>query len=411
MTAVSLTINSRAVAAEVEPRTHLADFIREAQTLTGTHLGCEHGVCGACTVLLDGIPVRSCITYTVACSGANVITIEGLDDDEIGKELRVAFAREHALQCGYCTPGMLISARDLVLRAETASEREIRVAMSGNLCRCTGYIGIIRAIQSVIANRRARGIVSVPGAGRAELGPAGSGHAQAMAPAFAAARTGTSVLPQHELGGTLRDWQPQASLEQSFVVKHPVDEVWALFADTGRRRFLRAGRDADRRHKRAQHQRQDAGQGRPDRRRIPRRCRKSTAICKYVFGQDPRAAAATAQQFGDPRRDTLSACAARRARNQGRAHSRLSPHRPACAVQPLGPCRRYRKPNHRGVRPERRSAVKRKDIRRRLRRNSMRADCSSVSRRPDQGFLRRLLWTLSRNNQRARIIRIEEEIR
>ena len=233
MTAVSLTINSRAVAAEVEPRTHLADFIREAQTLTGTHLGCEHGVCGACTVLLDGIPVRSCITYTVACSGANVITIEGLDDDEIGKELRVAFAREHALQCGYCTPGMLISARDLVLRAETASEREIRVAMSGNLCRCTGYIGIIRAIQSVIANRRARGIVSVPGAGRAELGPAGSGHAQAMAPAFAAARTGTSVLPQHELGGTLRDWQPQASLEQSFVVEHPVDEVWALFADTG----------------------------------------------------------------------------------------------------------------------------------------------------------------------------------
>jgi carbon-monoxide dehydrogenase small subunit len=233
MTAVSLTINSRAVAAEVEPRTHLADFIRDALTLTGTHLGCEHGVCGACTVLLDGIPVRSCITYTVACSGANVITIEGLDDDEIGKELRVAFAREHALQCGYCTPGMLISARDLVLRAETASEREIRVAMSGNLCRCTGYIGMVRAIQSVIANRRARGIVSMPGAGRADLGPAGSGHAQAMAPTFAAAGKGTSFLPQHELGTTLRDWQPQASLEQSFVVKHPVDEVWVLFADTG----------------------------------------------------------------------------------------------------------------------------------------------------------------------------------
>ena len=167
MTAISFTINSRAVAAEVEPRTHLADFIREAQMLTGTHLGCEHGVCGACTVLIDGIPARSCITYAVACSGANVITIEGLDDDEIGNELRGAFAREHALQCGYCTPGMLISARDLVLRTEIASEREIRVAMSGNLCRCTGYIGIIRAIQSVIADRRARGIVSVPGAGRA----------------------------------------------------------------------------------------------------------------------------------------------------------------------------------------------------------------------------------------------------
>ena len=185
MTAISLTINSRVVAAEVEPRTHLADFIRESQTLTGTHLGCEHGVCGACTVLLDGVPVRSCITFTAACSGANVITIEGLDDDEIGTELRAAFTREHALQCGYCTPGMLISARDLVLRGEAATEREIRVAMSGNLCRCTGYVGIVRAIQSVIASRRARGIAPVPGAGRTELGPAGSGHAQALAPTSA----------------------------------------------------------------------------------------------------------------------------------------------------------------------------------------------------------------------------------
>ena len=119
MTAVAFTINGRAVTAEVEPRTHLADFIRDAQTLTGTHLGCEHGVCGACTVLLDGVPVRSCITYAVACSGATVTTIEGLDDDEIGTELRAAFSREHALQCGYCTPGMLISGRELGLRAQT----------------------------------------------------------------------------------------------------------------------------------------------------------------------------------------------------------------------------------------------------------------------------------------------------
>ena len=118
MSVVSLTINGRAVSAEVEPRTHLADFIRETQNLTGTHLGCEHGVCGACTVLVDGVPVRSCITYAVACGGASVTTIEGLDDDEIGKELRTAFSREHALQCGYCTPGMLVSARDVVLRAQ-----------------------------------------------------------------------------------------------------------------------------------------------------------------------------------------------------------------------------------------------------------------------------------------------------
>ena len=119
MTTVSLIINGRATSAEAEPRTHLADFLRETQTLTGTHLGCEHGVCGACTVLVDGVPVRSCITYAVACGGASVTTIEGLDDDEISKELRAVFAREHALQCGYCTPGMLISARDLVLRALT----------------------------------------------------------------------------------------------------------------------------------------------------------------------------------------------------------------------------------------------------------------------------------------------------
>jgi carbon-monoxide dehydrogenase small subunit len=183
-------------------------------------------------VLLDGIPVRSCITYAVACSGANVTTIEGLDEDEIGDELRGAFAREHALQCGYCTPGMLISARDLVLRMETASERDIRVAMSGNLCRCTGYVGIVRAIRSVIADRRARGIAPVPGAGRAELGPAGSGRAPAVVPAPAASRAGAAVSAQGLSAETLADWQPQASFEQSFVVNHALDKVWAFFADT-----------------------------------------------------------------------------------------------------------------------------------------------------------------------------------
>src|SRR6185437_16164982 len=183
MTTVSLIVNDRTVSAEAEPRMHLADFLRETQTLTGTHLGCEHGVCGACTVLADGVPVRSCITYVVACSGARVTTIEGLDDDEIGRELRAAFAREHAVQCGYCTPGMLISARDLVLRMPGSDEQDIRVAMSGNLCRCTGYVGIVRAVQSVIADRRARGIAAVPGAGRTALGPAGSGRGQVVATA------------------------------------------------------------------------------------------------------------------------------------------------------------------------------------------------------------------------------------
>jgi carbon-monoxide dehydrogenase small subunit len=104
MTSIGLTVNSRQVEASVEPRTHLADFLRDHLDLTGTHLGCEHGVCGACTLLIDGMPARSCITYAVACDGARVTTIEGLDDDEITTELRAAFTREHALQCGSSAP-------------------------------------------------------------------------------------------------------------------------------------------------------------------------------------------------------------------------------------------------------------------------------------------------------------------
>src|SRR4030088_606577 len=178
---IALTVNARAVEASVEPRTHLADFLRDSLGLTGTHLGCEHGVCGACTLLLDGMPARSCITYAVACDGTRVTTIEGLDDDEITMELRAAFTREHALQCGYCTPGMLISARDLVLRLPVPDERQIRVGLSGNLCRCTGYVGIVRAVRAVIDQRRKRGMAPIPGGGRQELGPAGSGNATNVA--------------------------------------------------------------------------------------------------------------------------------------------------------------------------------------------------------------------------------------
>jgi carbon-monoxide dehydrogenase small subunit len=120
MKAITLMLNGKSLAATVEPRTHLADLLRETQGLTGTHLGCEHGICGACTLLVDGVPVRSCITFAIACDGAAVTTIEGLDDDEIAKELRQAFSREHALQCGYCTPGVLISGRDVAIRADRA---------------------------------------------------------------------------------------------------------------------------------------------------------------------------------------------------------------------------------------------------------------------------------------------------
>lgn len=143
---IALTVNGEAVTAEVEPRTHLADFLREDLRLTATHLGCEQGVCGACTVLLEGEPVRACLTLAVEVEGAEIRTLEGFADDRVMDALRAAFHDKHGLQCGFCTPGMLIAARDVLLRQPTISERELRVAMSGNLCRCTGYQGIVRAI-------------------------------------------------------------------------------------------------------------------------------------------------------------------------------------------------------------------------------------------------------------------------
>lgn len=157
MTMLELKVNDRAVHRAVEPRTHLADFLRDGLDLTGTHLGCEHGVCGACTILIDNVPARSCITFAVTCGGAAITTIEGLDDDPITTELRAAFTREHALQCGYCTTGMLVTAHDIVRRLPAADESRIRLELAGNLCRCTGYRGIVRAIARVLGERRAGG--------------------------------------------------------------------------------------------------------------------------------------------------------------------------------------------------------------------------------------------------------------
>jgi carbon-monoxide dehydrogenase small subunit len=231
MTTVSLQVNHRAVELAAEPRTSLADFVRDKLDLTGTHLGCEHGVCGACTVLLDGVPARSCITYAVACEGSDVTTIEGLDEDEITAELRAAFTREHALQCGYCTPGMLVSARDLVLRLPDADERRIRVGLSGNLCRCTGYVGIVRAVQSVIEARRARSIAPLADGGRTSLGPAGSGRA---APGRSELRPAQQTLGSASEGaapGSIPDFTPATVLDQRFTLRHPPAKVFAMFDD------------------------------------------------------------------------------------------------------------------------------------------------------------------------------------
>jgi len=235
MTKVTLTVNGNVLSADVEPRTHLADLLRETHNLTGSHIGCEHGVCGACTLLVDGAPIRSCITFAVACENAEVTTIEGLDEDEIARELRVAFTAHHALQCGYCTPGMIVSARDIVLRMEAPTDYDIRVAMSGNLCRCTGYVGIVRAIESVISDRRARGVAPIPGGGRERLGPAGSGRAGEMRAGAAAGVAAVEIraAPRAVAAGAAArveaDWKPQVEFRQSFVIAHPVEEVWAFF--------------------------------------------------------------------------------------------------------------------------------------------------------------------------------------
>ena len=152
---ISMTVNGRAVTGQVEPRLSLADYVREHLRLTGTHLGCEHGVCGACTIKLNGEPARSCIAFAVGCDGSDVRTIEGFDDDDdVMEDLRQAFTEHHGLQCGYCTPGMLISAHDIVTRVPDADEKRVRLELSGNLCRCTGYVGIVRAILAVLEKRR-----------------------------------------------------------------------------------------------------------------------------------------------------------------------------------------------------------------------------------------------------------------
>jgi len=151
MTTTTLTINGGTVTADVEPRLSLADFIRDHQGLTGTHTACEHGVCGACTLLLDGRPVRSCITLAVAADGMEVRTTEGYDGDKVMAVIRACFKKGHAVQCGYCTPGMLATAYDIVTRLPDADRHRIKHELSGNLCRCTGYLGIVDAIEMALA--------------------------------------------------------------------------------------------------------------------------------------------------------------------------------------------------------------------------------------------------------------------
>ncbi len=227
MTRITLKVNGRQVQADVEPRTSLADFLRGHENLTGTHLGCEHGVCGACTVLLNGVPARSCIAFAVAQDGAEVRTVEGFEDDAVMAKLRETFHLEHALQCGYCTPGMLITARDVVTRLASADEERIRVELAGNLCRCTGYQGIVNAIQRAMRELPAESRVAQAQAPVAVLAATRFRPFTAKA---AALRQATAAAPLASLQAE-KGW---SRIVDRFTVALPPAQVWSVFADVPR---------------------------------------------------------------------------------------------------------------------------------------------------------------------------------
>jgi carbon-monoxide dehydrogenase small subunit len=153
-------VNGRDVEVQAEPRTSLADCLRRDLKLTGTHLGCEHGVCGACTIILDGAAVRSCLMLAVQADGSEIVTVEGLADGDALGPLQASFRKHHALQCGFCTPGILTTAHALLSEEPDADADRIRSVLSGNICRCTGYISIIDAVLD------ARAAYRCPGAGQ-----------------------------------------------------------------------------------------------------------------------------------------------------------------------------------------------------------------------------------------------------
>jgi len=258
MNSLTLEVNGRRLRTEIEPRTHLGDFLRDTARLTGTHLGCEHGVCGACTVLMDGRPVRSCITFAVACEGRHITTVEGYDGDEVMHRLRAAFTRHHALQCGFCTPGMLATARDIVLRLPDADEARVRLELAGNLCRCTGYMGIVAAIRDVLDQFRRQpdpavtalrermqaglpeaptppvaapdGVRPMPAFPGQQPAPALAMRASAN-PAAAAAPTPSTAATMEPAPAANPGTRKGTQIEASFDLPFAADAVWAFMGD------------------------------------------------------------------------------------------------------------------------------------------------------------------------------------
>ena len=156
MISITVKVNGSEQVAAVEPRRSLVDFLRQDLGLVGTHVGCEHGVCGACTVILDGRTVRSCLLFAAQADGSEVTTIEGIGADEALHPLQQAFQQHHALQCGFCTPGMILAALELLRDNANPSDEEIRDGLSGNLCMCTGYVNIVRAVRAAARNGKAK---------------------------------------------------------------------------------------------------------------------------------------------------------------------------------------------------------------------------------------------------------------
>ncbi|SMF37198.1 carbon-monoxide dehydrogenase small subunit [Tistlia consotensis] len=226
-TEVTLRLNGRAITLPAEPRSHLADFLREQHLLTGTHIGCEHGVCGACTLFVDGRPVRSCITLAVACQDAEVTTVEGFEEDALMGRLRQAFSRHHGLQCGYCTPGMLATAYDIVRRLPDADAPRIRRELAGNLCRCTGYAGIVAAIQEVLQDPPPAKLVPVARKSR---------NAPAVSPSPRPSPLRGEGAERSEAGEgdaavTAGEIPDGVRLTRSLPVAASPDRVWAVLSD------------------------------------------------------------------------------------------------------------------------------------------------------------------------------------
>jgi aerobic-type carbon monoxide dehydrogenase small subunit (CoxS/CutS family)/carbon monoxide dehydrogenase subunit G len=220
---ITMTVNGSEVSVYVPPRVHLADALREQLGLTGTHLGCEHGVCGMCTVLVDGAAARACLLFAVQCEGAEVVTVEGLGSQEDQHPLQRAFSAHHGLQCGFCTPGMLMSSYDLLAAGTSIPPEELPVEMSGVLCRCTGYRGILAAVADVAAahpdgvppprNCRPRTLVGRGG------GPAARAAAAEEAPIAAPAEV------------RLPSGAPSATVEVRAELGVPEESVWEVLDD------------------------------------------------------------------------------------------------------------------------------------------------------------------------------------